>query len=201
MLGKIYRNLVYIPAILRRGDGFYNTARKTCKVLFYEGLNGVSARLRTIKAQDKELPSQSVSKKRDERKTLAGLLKFYKDYSGAPQFFLRSRIQDLSLNWVDSEYCAKKFIVKGSEKVSIYISDASELGLLFELLERLKSFTVSIYVLRTLSFDLPERFKDSRFSVTHLENEVDVIIEQFLILKNANGLSCFQGLRMNLFVN
>lgn len=194
MLRKICGNLVYIPSLIRREHGICNTARKTCRVLFYEGLNGVSLRLRTFKAQKEAKSGQSIPEKKNERKTLTGLLKFYQNYSGSPRFFLRSRIQDLSLNWVDSDFCAKKFIVNGSEKVSIYISEESELELLIELLEKLKTFPVSIYALNTLRVELPERFRDYRFSVTHCENEAEVIKNQFFTLKNANGLSCFLDL-------
>lgn len=65
---------------------------------------------------------------------------------------------------------------------------------MIELLEKLKTFRVSIFALKTLSFELPERFKDCCFSVTHCENEVEVIKNQFFILKNANRLSCFLDL-------
>lgn len=86
MLRKIYRNLIYIPSIIRREHGIYNTARKTCRVLFYEGLNGVSLRLRTFKSQKEVKPAQSVPEKKKRKKNSHRSVKVLPKLFGKPPF-------------------------------------------------------------------------------------------------------------------
>lgn len=194
MLKKIIRNLVFVPAIVKKEHGLINTVLKGCKIFCYEGLNGVSLRLRAFKSPKEDSTFERIFENFSEKGKLLETLKAHRKFSRDPRFFLRSRVQDLSINWVDSEFCTKEFFVRSSDRVFLYVSDSSQIGILWELLEFLKEFNTTIYAESSLDLNLPEKFRSCRIKIKSVRKETDAVEEQFQILKNSIGLSCFLDL-------
>lgn len=94
MLKKIIRNLVFVPAIVKKEHGLINTVLKGCKIFCYEGLNGVSLRLRAFKSPKEDSTFERIFENFSEKGKLLETLKAHRKFSRDPRFFfdLESKI-------------------------------------------------------------------------------------------------------------